>query len=1043
MKNYLLASVCFLLLQTQVLAGADKIYLIAGSPLMMQHQSDSLQAQANLDSAMVAFNMGQYNAAIYFAVKSYKHSQQIKDTKFSVDDLLLIAQSYKKLYNQQHRPAYFNNILKYYLKAIGTLELSGSEDDQSRLADVYLEYGSIFEELDLKELTVKNLENALKYTDKTHSPGKYIRIVKKLAFLQYELKNLDSAISNYNNLYRVFNLLGYNDQKINVQNTLIQLYRETYNYDLALKTAKDVLMHYTEKVNQEKQISYLSLVGEISYAAGNRDQADKTFKRYFSLVNRNHSFLTNEINSKQYIRNLITEGDIYTWSTDNGYWSDYSTAIRYYNTAQKFTDFKLYPDLASIILNRTGSIYFKESDYKTSITYFELALHYAMIDHKLDKISENHIMLARAFDKLGKWKDASKHYEMHAAYKDTIILAAEKNRKDLNAQSVDNKKEVLRAEQILERIKAQERQERAMVEKELRNTALENELELYRQDVTLKDLQIKNQKLAENNAVRNYMLTKEQLENELKAKKIDQLNAEKERQALLLKNKEADQRNKRQRIKILEQENSLAKSRQGYYILSIVLISLILLFIILVNIQRRKANRKLTIQKDKIARQARELKEAYQNLELLSVMGRAITSSLIIDEIIDIVYKNLNKFMDASVFGIGVYDKNSHEIFYPGIREKGNKLDDRVTALTDQTALATFCFNHQKDILINNFYKEYSQYITQPTIPQPGDGNATSIVYLPLTIGQKKIGVLTVQSFEENAFTDYHINIIRNIAIYAKIALENASVYKQLEEKSENLKKANASISRQNALIEQQNHALVNLNEEKNNLIGILAHDLRNPLATAMSMTELVRFKKENLSAEQQQASLIIWRGLNRMNDMISKILDVKAIESQNLNLEMVPMQVIELWDHLEKMFAEQANDKYIKLHFPEGSVDALIMADRTYFGQILENLISNALKFSPLHSNVFVEVKDVVDEVHICVRDEGPGIPERDHNDLFKKYKKLTPRPTGGEQSTGLGLSIVKKYAEAMQARVYYNKKYNRGAEFVICFKKAEVAVH
>ena len=214
----------------------------------------------------------------------------------------------------------------------------------------------------------------------------------------------------------------------------------------------------------------------------------------------------------RYIQNLITEGDIYSWSMDNGYWSDYKTAIRYYNDAQKYTDFQLYPDLASTLLNRIGSMYFKNGDYKTCITHFDLALYYAKKTKNLDFISDNHIMLARASDAIEKWKEATKHYELHAAYKDTIIQNTENERTALEALSINIKKENLKVEQTLDMIETQERQELVVAQKELRNIALENELELYRQDAALKGMLIQNQKLAEENATRNYLLTKEQLE---------------------------------------------------------------------------------------------------------------------------------------------------------------------------------------------------------------------------------------------------------------------------------------------------------------------------------------------------------------------------------------------------------------------------------------------------------------------------------------------------------------------------------------------------
>ena len=107
-----------------------------------------------------------------------------------------------------------------------------------------------------------------------------------------------------------------------------------------------------------------------------------------------------------------------------------------------------------------------------------------------------------------------------------------------------------------------------------------------------------------------------------------------------------------------------------------------------------------------------------------------------------------------------------------------------------------------------------------------------------------------------------------------------------------------------------------------------------------------------------------------------------------------------------------------------------------------MENLISNALKFSPSKRNVFIKITDEEEHVRISVKDEGPGIPDNEISDLFKKYHKLSPRPTGGEQSIGLGLSIVKKYVEVMQGKVWCVCENGKGSEFIVEFRKEQVPV-
>jgi signal transduction histidine kinase len=1002
-------------------------------------KSDSLAIVSNLDSANISFSQGKFNKAISFAGRSYDLSRGISNSDFVIQSIIILARSYRDKYLQDQYKPDFDNTLKYYLKAINALE---SVNSRWLLPNIYREYGDFYLQLNLVDLTIKNYQKALSIVRDNDNGSDKLEVLSQLAVLSQDHGNTPNAIDYYTEILKMHIAANDKANEIETRKTLAQLYWESKDYDNAITLSKIIYDHYSGADNLLQQITYLSQIGEISYEAGNNYQADNAFKRYFNLVKHDDEVLAKEISSLRYIKNLIIEGDIYTWSTDNGFWSDYETAIRFYNEAHNKTDFELYPELASEILNRSAIIFYKKEDYKTCITYFNLALHYAQRTQNHEQISTNLIMLARAYDEIEQWKNASQHYELHSAYKDSIIRSADLERAEIARKLVQIEKENVMVEQTLDIIESQEIRELAFEEKELRNIALENELELVKQDAALKSMIIQNQALEEDSINRHYLFTKQLLENEQNAKKIDSLKAEQDKQNLRFQNQKQDRKVEQQRIKILEQENSLARSQQDYYVLSIVLISLVLVFILLIYLQIRRANKKLKLQNEKIENQSEKLKQAYDNLKLLSTIGRDITSSLIIEEIIETVYENLNTLMDASVLGIGVFEPLENRLHFPGVREKSKRLKDINIDLTMNTTLASYCFINQEEIVLDNYFEDYAKYIDPPVKPVYGDGNSTSVVFLPLTIGSKRLGVLTVQSFYENAFNEYHINIIRNIAIYAKIALENANVYKELEQQSENLQKANKHIGEKNKLIKEQNEELININEEKNNLMKILAHDLRNPLATAMSMTELVRFEKENLSAEQYQASEIIWRGLNRMNDMIRKILDVKAVESQIIQLDYEVLNVNEILASLEQVFAEKAESKHITFHFSTNSDDPLINVDRNYFIQVMENLISNALKFSPLHKNVFIKVREIENSVLIAVKDEGPGIPKDEFSRLFRKYHKLSPKPTGGEQSIGLGLSIVKKYVEVMDGKVWCRSDVTSGAEFVLEFAKEPVPV-
>jgi signal transduction histidine kinase len=131
------------------------------------------------------------------------------------------------------------------------------------------------------------------------------------------------------------------------------------------------------------------------------------------------------------------------------------------------------------------------------------------------------------------------------------------------------------------------------------------------------------------------------------------------------------------------------------------------------------------------------------------------------------------------------------------------------------------------------------------------------------------------------------------------------------------------------------------------------------------------------------------------------------------------------------------AAKKYIQVHFATSTTESYAALDWGYATQIFENLLSNAVKFSPAYKHIYVQVQEMAEQIQISIEDEGPGFSTEDLTKLFGKFQKLSARPTGGETSTGLGLSIVKKYVEAMQGSIRCESNQGHGAKFVLTFGK------
>jgi signal transduction histidine kinase len=230
-----------------------------------------------------------------------------------------------------------------------------------------------------------------------------------------------------------------------------------------------------------------------------------------------------------------------------------------------------------------------------------------------------------------------------------------------------------------------------------------------------------------------------------------------------------------------------------------------------------------------------------------------------------------------------------------------------------------------------------------------------------------------------------------------------------------------------------QKEQLELLNEEKNKLIGMVAHDLRTPLNSVKGLINLTLLEENE--AEKEHFMELIAISTDRMTDMVNRILDVSALESKTLNLKMEQVDLVEILNQLIVVFRINAEKKNQKMQLINNCDSALVVIDKNYFIQVLENLVSNAVKYSEYGTEINIQLDREKDDFLITVRDQGPGISEEDQNELFKEYSTLSSMTTGGEKSTGLGLSIVKKYVEAMQGKIWCKSELGMGSRFILQF--------
>ncbi len=239
---------------------------------------------------------------------------------------------------------------------------------------------------------------------------------------------------------------------------------------------------------------------------------------------------------------------------------------------------------------------------------------------------------------------------------------------------------------------------------------------------------------------------------------------------------------------------------------------------------------------------------------------------------------------------------------------------------------------------------------------------------------------------------------------------------------------------------QRTNEALQQLNHEKNEIMAIVAHDLKNPLSgISLTAENLMLRADRNQDEKIKKLAERIGTATERMMNIVSRLLDVNQIESGTLILRPTLNNIGDIVSSVIRQYEEQAKRKHIQVFSAISDTTLKILTDREALLQILENLFSNALKFTPSGKNIYVRVDARFDVAYsaqivaIAIQDEGPGITQYEQSQLFQKFRRLSAQPTGGESSTGLGLSIVKRFADLIGARILCESIVGMGTTFTV----------
>lgn len=308
--------------------------------------------------------------------------------------------------------------------------------------------------------------------------------------------------------------------------------------------------------------------------------------------------------------------------------------------------------------------------------------------------------------------------------------------------------------------------------------------------------------------------------------------------------------------------------------------------------------------------------------------------------------------------------------------------------------------------------------------------NLRSILCVPLLRGEQLLGVLYVDNrLVANLFSSQDLSLMVAFGAQAAIAIENASTYGTLRQLTETLEQR---IHARTEELQTANQRLQEMDRRKSSMVSEVSHELRTPLTSIKGYIEnMLDGMAGDLSDKQVQYLTRIKVNLNRLNRMITDLLDLSRIEEGKVELHLAPVPLAEVIADVVESVRLDAQEKSIAVRKTDGKSLPPARCDRDKVQRILENLVQNALKFTPCGGSVSVEL-EAADPgmLQLSVRDTGCGIDSQELDKVFEKFYR-SRSASRGVVGAGLGLPIVRSLVQLHGGRIWVESTVGKGSRF------------
>ena len=436
----------------------------------------------------------------------------------------------------------------------------------------------------------------------------------------------------------------------------------------------------------------------------------------------------------------------------------------------------------------------------------------------------------------------------------------------------------------------------------------------------------------------------------------------------------------------------------------------------------------LVLQKDAAERRKRDAEEqgeaadnARRNIALLSDIGRRLTANLDTEAIMNTLHEHVQVLMDAPVFAVAVARAGGKLFDIPYAVIDGRRCVAPVRERGDPRQLVAWCVEHEREVFINELAVDVARYLpgidpldiaaaALPCAPgaAPNGGPPQSLLYVPVLVGQRVLGALTVQSFAPRAYQRVHLDMLRTLASYVGVALDNAQAYRKLKDVQGQLA-AQEKLASLGSLVAGVAHEL-NTPIGNSLLMASTLHDKTLDLSAALDTAALRRSELAGYIGSAKEASELIMRSLHQAADLVNSFRQVSVDQAS------AQRRRFDLARACQEIVATLMNKVRMAGHVLEVDVPAGIVMD-SYpgpLGQVLINFVNNALlhAFDGAGGSMQLSATPIEgDWVRIAFRDDGRGIAPEHLPRVFDPF--FTTRM--GQGGTGLGLNIAHTIATSL----------------------------